>query len=696
MSPLKYGTTPWGTWERDAGNLPCLVFDPTALPPRAPPLVHLLGNGRLAVLCDQRGRLRFFRTATDGALQLRADDWSTDGCLFLNLICGGQHHPFSLCELRPAQQPRLTFGIGYVRMTANLAIDAGTTVAVAVDWVLPPAPDAAFLLVRVRLALTQGALVEGRLHIAADAATAFAAPGRLGLRHFCRNGVAMLTEVHDDIGDIVLAGGEPWTAGCQRTRLWLERPCRLAPGEDAAFPVLVGFRRDCSLRFLQEQLHTCDLAAAQSAWAELVLRNRPRTPDLWMQEELLWNTGLMLSNRLWHAPRQRLVAGAGGPWLAQAASLPGPAAEPVPCRETLLLALALTDRDPDLARTTLLAVAGSQARTGRLPERLHRTATARLDPATDRSDLELLLLLAIAELAPRVPDPDAFFLEPVPFADGSPASLWEHLRAAYRCLRDEVQTGPRGHLRMLAGDWNPHLNRVGTAGHGESVLNTAMAVYALERLGGCARQRHDTFLAEEMQAWLSELRKAVGNAFDGNWFCRAFTDAGRTVGGSADGRVFLDVQAWAVLAGCGTAQQRQAALQSVLTGNAGEAGLRLVSAAFPLPPPDDVSDLALAAGEDWNAGVSLPAAAWLLWALGVHGRKEAAMAEWEKLTLRRLGLQYPDVPPSERWALPLYASELAGGAAGSVGARRFRHGWPLPATHAALWQEFALRRIQGA
>ena len=600
----------------------------------------------------------------------------------------GREYSLAFCELRKENQPRVTFGIGYVSYAAHLLLGEDTVIATRLELVAPQEQPCIFG--DISLHLLHGEPVDASLRIAVE--VGLMKPGvtlQAPARNFCREGIAMFTEMADAPGDLFLAAGPAWTAGCARGTLELERQARIARRTDLNAVFLFGCQRDCSLSYVQRRFKECAPAEAKAAWAKRLAPHAPKFADPSLQDECLWNAGIILACCARDLAQNKPVFSPGGAFLAGA----GTAAS---VRDLLSLTLALHEREPELALNTLRAVATAQARNGRLPEWFGSEPPAQLAPGRDRSDTEIWFLLAWCEVLDRNSAGDALLKEMLPFADGHKDTLWHHLRLAFRWLRDEIGTGAHGLVRILAGDSNAFLNWVGREGRGESVLNTAMALYALDRLESLARHRRDPRFADEISGWASELRTAAGRAFDQGWFGRACTDDGRLLGGAADDRLFLDVQAWALLARCGTTEQREAAVQNTLARNQTETGLCLLSNPFPPPPPAEVSDQPLPAGDGENGGVSLPVTAWFVWGLASQGRRDLASAAGEMLSQRRLQQDFPELSPAQRTALPVFSSSRAGSRAGGPGFRTIQPQWALPELQALAWLEFALRRIQGA
>ena len=690
---MKYDQLPYGRWERDENNLPALNLDAGKLPRLDPAWTHFIGNGRLLLSADPWGRLRLAvpDLATPAILTPVGPGYRS-ACR-ISLRSEDRDIPLALSEMSDTAKPRITWGLGYVRYAADPLLDDDASLRFSLEAAVAPDGEALVTLV-LKLRHTRKVSFSFELEIATDLED-FRVPAdpRHPLRHLCRNGIAMVPDLHPGAGDLFLAGDPSWKAEIREQALRLHRPVTLKPREDLTATLILGFRRDCSLNWITQQYLKADHAATRAAWAAKLMPATPRGPDLWMQDECLWNAGAVSLNCIWDsAVGKRLLLPECFCQIRNQTAIPGMPL-PLPVRETLWLCPAIYPRDPELALQTLCAVTAAQAPNGRLPEFTGTEPDSELDPFRDRSDLELTLLNAWAEIAETAADPQALLQMTVPFATGETATVSDHLRQALRWLKEEIGTGRHNLIHLLAGDSNGWLNRAGVAGRGESVLNSAMAASALGRLATVYRRGGDMKLADKWEAWALDLRRAVGEAFSGKWFARGYNDQGDAFGTDRDGRLFLEAQAWAVLGLCGTARQRDAALASALELNRSEAGLLNLSPAYPLLPPANLSSLLLPAGEGENGGIALLPAFWFIRALAVNRLKTEAMTEWEKLALRALFLQIPDISPQILQGLSCLNAAASGSRMGGPALTGLDTAAGAMAALPAAWREFALRGI---
>ena len=152
---------------------------------------------------------------------------------------------------------------------------------------------------------------------------------------------------------------------------------------------------------------------------------------------------------------------------------------------------------------------------------------------------------------------DVFFL---PISSGHGDSLYEHCA---RGLDIRLAEGERGLPLIGTGDWNDGMNRVGENGKGESVWLGWFLYKTLSDFGAFATQRGDDVRSAKWSARLSGLKAALeGQAWDGQWYRRAFYDDGTPLGSAANEECRIDAiaQSWAVLSGAASPERAAQAM----------------------------------------------------------------------------------------------------------------------------------------
>ena len=156
---------------------------------------------------------------------------------------------------------------------------------------------------------------------------------------------------------------------------------------------------------------------------------------------------------------------------------------------------------------------------------------------------------------------DSFF---APAVSDRKATLFEHCALA---LDASLALGGHGLPLMGTGDWNDGMNRVGEKGDGESVwlgwfLHAALTAFvplAQTRATRRPAPRNGRAHAAALQASLER------EAWDGDWYRRAFFDDGEPLGSAANEECRIDsiAQSWAVLSGAAAPERAARAMAAV-------------------------------------------------------------------------------------------------------------------------------------
>jgi hypothetical protein len=262
------------------------------------------------------------------------------------------------------------------------------------------------------------------------------------------------------------------------------------------------------------------------------------------------------------------------------------------------------------------------------------------------TDLPLALLWAVAELV--LATGDASFLDEAiafrPRRCGASAStpVRERVLLLWRRVQRDVGLGPNGLLRVGSGDWSDPLRAMAPSRRaferaGESTYNSALACHVLPRAADLLRARHPEEAAA-MCTFADRLREALARAFTGRWFLRGYD--GRERPDSALGRdhLFLDANAWCLIAGIGTPEQRRRLALEIETRCAAPSPIGPLS----LSRPHRVRGAFLAPGEDVNGGVWAALSAATTWGLALHD-PEAAWRSLARQSLAAHARAYPHV-----------------------------------------------------
>jgi cellobionic acid phosphorylase len=154
--------------------------------------------------------------------------------------------------------------------------------------------------------------------------------------------------------------------------------------------------------------------------------------------------------------------------------------------------------------------------------------------------------------------------EPVTGHDGVARTAFERISMAMDWLLHKRDA--RGLSYIEQGDWCDPMNMVGYKGRGVSGWLTVAAAYAVKLWAEVCAERGDAAAEAHFRAGVADLNAAAQtHLWDGEWFARGITDDNVVFGVQKDveGRIYLNPQSWALLAGTPDADQRTRMLAQI-------------------------------------------------------------------------------------------------------------------------------------
>jgi cyclic beta-1,2-glucan synthetase len=411
----------------------------------------------------------------------------------------------------------------------------------------------------------------------------------------------------------------------------------LTPGETKEVHFLLGqaaSRREAIelvTRYREPGVVETTLSAVERHWDELLGAVQVRTPD--PAVDVMLNRWL-----LYQAVSSRILGRTG---YYQSSGAFG-------FRDQLQDVAALVHAAPGMTRAHLLECARRQFAEGDVLHWWHPPLDTGI---RTRCGDDLVWLPFVTALYVEATGDVAVLGEEIPFVAGASLGPGEHERYdRYRvgsehaslythCLRALTRAstaGEHGLPLFGSGDWNDGMNRVGSAGRGESVWLGWFLSATLERFARVCERMDEPPRAAELRRQAAELVARIeASGWDGRWYRRGWYDDGRPLGSSQSVECQIDsvAESWAVLSGAADPVRAATAMRAVIERLVSEEeGLILLLA----PPFDGSAEdpgyiRAYPPGVRENGGQYSHAAVWALWALAELGEGDLAMTLFQRL-----------------------------------------------------------------
>ncbi|MHA1191624.1 MAG: GH36-type glycosyl hydrolase domain-containing protein [Promethearchaeota archaeon] len=312
-----------------------------------------------------------------------------------------------------------------------------------------------------------------------------------------------------------------------------------------------------------------------------------------------------------------------------------------PLQHALPYILTKTGISKEILRYTLKEVQSD----GEIPYGI--TGNGKLMPAPFKpSDQELWLLWLASEYVLATRDVDFLDEEismyPIHRSRAEKATVHEILARCYIHFTQVTGRGKHGLQRLSNGDWNDTviIGHIPAEKHeelrkvAESVLNSAMSIYCLEKYAEMLQYAAKGAMVDDVLNYAQSQRDAVKAQWTGTWFKRAWIT--EDIGWLGTDRLWLEPQPWAIIGDVPNQEQKKILVNAIdkFVRKPSKIGAMLLNKALDIE--------SMAKGVAANAGIWPSITGTLIWALSlVDG--ELAWDEWKKNTLAYHAENYPDI-----------------------------------------------------
>jgi cellobiose phosphorylase len=247
------------------------------------------------------------------------------------------------------------------------------------------------------------------------------------------------------------------------------------------------------------------------------------------------------------------------------------------------------------------------------------------------SDSALWLVFTLISYLKETADFD-FLSEIIRFYDEGSATILEHIECALNFL--ENNKGAHNLVLIKFGDWNDSLTAIGREGRGESVWLSMAYAEALLQMADLFEFLNDN-RKEQYLSRYEDMKKVINeNAWDGEWYIRCFDDNGRAIGSnkSREGKIFLNTQSWAMIAGIADEDRTKQLIDSAGKMLKTDIGYLLLAPTFTAPDPNIGRISCMEPGICENGTVYSHVNVWMILGLLRAGHIEDAWQAFKRIT----------------------------------------------------------------
>ncbi|MDD4646406.1 MAG: hypothetical protein PHY99_10510 [Bacteroidales bacterium] len=301
-------------------------------------------------------------------------------------------------------------------------------------------------------------------------------------------------------------------------------------------------------------------------------------------------------------------------------------------RDTAQDTIAITISDPEKAKSRILLLARQMQSDGKVYHHFYGDGQGEF---TRHCDDPLWFILAVTDYIRETGDFGILELTE-PFIDQQQGTILDHLMSVVTFVKGNL--GVHGLPVFGRGDWNDTLDYIGGTDGGESVWGGMFYVSMLNLLSELLDRinRHD-LKSDVIQVTAKMAASLDANCWDGEWYIRAFGEKQKRIGSKENkyGKIFINTQTWAVLAGLDKERQLKA-LNSVSRELDSFEGPKKCTPAYREIDPNIGLVTRCVWGKKENGAIFGHPTTWLIQAECMLGRGNAAFEYYKKMLPNRI------------------------------------------------------------
>jgi cellobiose phosphorylase len=301
-------------------------------------------------------------------------------------------------------------------------------------------------------------------------------------------------------------------------------------------------------------------------------------------------------------------------------------------RDTAQDTIAVTISYPEKAKQRIYLLARQMRSDGKVYHHFHGDGQGEY---TKHCDDPLWFILAVTDYIKETGDFGILGHEE-PFNDGNRGTILDHLMAVVNFVKGNL--GAHGLPIFGRGDWNDTLDYIGGDDGGESVWGGMFYVAMLNLLIELLERIDRKDLKSEVEAVSGKMARSLDeNCWDGEWYIRAFGENQKRIGSKDNkyGKIFINTQTWAVLAGLDPIRQKTA-LQSIRTHLDSEEGPKKCTPAYREIDPKIGLVTRCVWGKKENGAIFGHPTTWLIQAECMLGNGNQAFDYYKKMLPNRI------------------------------------------------------------